>query len=335
MQIDIAGGGIIGLSIAWRLAQRGVAVRVWDAGPMAGEASWAGAGMLAPGGEFRSDSRWARLAVESLAEFGSFVKELEDASGQSIDFRVCGAVEVAFCENEANAIQQAADRQKLLGIAVGRISLEEAWARAPGLSNEIRAAWWFPNEAVVDPREVCAALIQAGRRIGVEYRQNAPLFHVRPPMVIAAGAWSSQFPELGSFVQAVPVKGHLLGYSLHPGSLGPIVRNGHFYALQRRTGFTLFGADSFPGVWEHEVQPEAKQRLEAEARRLLPGLLGGSPDTCWAGLRPGSATGEPVVEKVPGQDVWLAYGHYRNGILLAPVTARLIETAVAASLGKG
>ena len=322
MRVDIAGAGIIGLSIAWRLAQAGYQVRVRDAGAAARQSSWAGAGMLAPAGEFRGESRWTRLAIESLAQYGEFVEELQAATGVAIDYRACGALELARDDGEKAAL----DAPRPEGIAMEEISLAAARIFAPIATSGIRAARWFPNEAVVDPRTVCDALLAACHALGVEIREHDPVTEPEGPTVIATGAWAP-----GAF----PVKGHMLGYWRKKDSLPPIVRHGHHYALQRASGFTIFGSDEQRGVWDPAPEPDRVRELTAAAEALLPRLLSGPPDEVWAGLRPGSPAGEPVVEQVPGKDVWHAFGHYRNGILLAPVTARLVTEAIVSSLGKG
>lgn len=206
---------------------------------------------------------------------------------------------------------------------------------APIPMTGVRAARWFPSEAVVDPRDVCAALLSACRGLGVEIRENEPVGECRAPMVVAAGAWASQIAGLRGAPQAFPVKGHLLGYHCKKESMPPIVRHGHHYALQRKNGFTIFGSDEQRDIWDTRPDPERIQALTAAAAALLPRLLDRPPDEVWAGLRPGSAAGEPVVEQMAGKNIWLAYGHFRNGILLAPVTARIVTASIVASLGKG
>ena len=187
----------------------------------------------------------------------------------------------------------------------------------------------------MDPRHVCAALLAACRRLGVEIREQETVTECRGPMVVAAGAWASRIAGLSGVPRAFPVKGHLLGYHCKKESMPPIVRHGHDYALQRDNGFTIFGSDEQPDCWDTTPDAERVAALTKAAAELLPRLLQRSPDEVWAGLRPGSETGEPVVEQVPGKDVWLAYGHFRNGILLAPITARMITESIVASLGKG
>ena len=331
MRVEIAGAGIIGLSIAWRLAQAGFPVTVKDAGRAAEQASWAGAGMLTPAGEFRTESRWTQLAMASLAEYGAFVEELTLATGLLIDYRVCGALELAFNDAERDEL----DRRRPEGIYMEEVTVAGARYFAPIPLTGVRAARWFPNEAVVNPRHVCAALLAACRGLGVEIRENERVEACRGPMVVAAGAWASQIAGLDDAPRAFPVKGHLLGYHCKKESMPPIVRHGHHYALQRENGFTIFGSDEQRDVWDPAPEAERVAALTEAAAALLPRLLDRAPDEVWAGLRPGSEAGEPVVEQIPGKEIWLAYGHFRNGILLAPVTARMITESIVASLGKG
>ena len=288
--------------------------------------------MLTPAGEFGDGSRWSHLAIESLAAYAGFVEELTAATGLKIDYRVTGALELAFNEEEKRAL----DRPRPEGIYMEEVTPAGARYFAPIPLTGLRAARWFPNEAVVDPRHVCAALVAACQALGVEICEGDPVIECAGPMVVAAGAWSTRIAVLESAPRAFPVKGHLLGYHCKRESVPPIVRHGHHYALQRDNGFTIFGSDEQPDVWDATPDSGRRQELTAAAAALLPRLLHGrEPDEVWAGLRPASGTGEPVVEQLPGQEIWLAYGHFRNGILLAPVTARLITESVVASLGKG
>src|SRR5438874_2274068 len=160
----IAGAGIIGLACAWRLAQRGVPVTVFDARESAAEASWAGAGMLAPGGELEEPSSLTSMALQSLAQYPAFVDELQSASGTAIDYQRSGALELAFTDVEAEELDRRAARQMAIGIR------SEA-ATHPGS----RAARFFPDDAMVDPRDVTAALRIACRRDGVSIHEHEPV----------------------------------------------------------------------------------------------------------------------------------------------------------------
>ena len=344
MDAIIVGAGIIGSSIAWRLAQRGVKVTLIDRGPMGAEASYAGAGMLAPGGEYDGHACWAKMAVRSLAIYPKFVRELEDASGMGIDFRVCGALE--FCKTAAawDELTEKAARQEAIGIPSTIVGRSEVARMAPLAEAEGWAGVrHYPSEAEVDPRTVLRALGKVLEALGVvileEHRVDAISERgsricagsiEADVAVLAAGAWSSQIAlnVAEPLPQSEPVKGHLLGYQLAAQSLGPILRCGHTYILQRKNGYTIAGATTEHVGFDRTLSAEAAAQIAIEAKRLLPDLArAGKPDL-WNGIRPGIASGEPQVGRIGNLAVWAAYGHYRNGILLAPTTAEMIAAGI-------
>lgn len=329
----VVGAGIIGLSCAWRLAQRGIGVTVFDAREAARESSWAGAGMLAPGGEFDTPSRLAHMALESLATYPEFVRELQKESGIDIDFRRSGAVEVAFDDSEAEALRSRSARQAEIGI------------RSEPCIHDGRAARFYPDDAVVDPRDVTAALLIACKARGVSIREHEPVLEisragrsVRTSMgdyaaegvAVAAGAWSSSLVQ-GS-PRTMPIRGHLVSWNVAPGVLDPILRRGHTYLLQRRSGTLIAGATSERVGFDREIDERAVSDLRARAGALLPSLRGLAPSERWNGFRPGIEAAAPAVGRVPGTSLWQAFGHYRNGILLAPDTARRIADEMAGLL---
>lgn len=326
--VFIAGGGIIGCSIAWRLSQQGCRVTIADAGRLGGEASWAGAGMLAPGGEIDRDSVWARLSVESLKAYPAFVAELEDESGLSIDLRRSGALELAYNEHELREVTRKAVDQLTLGIPSEPLHPVSVAAMVPELSLAgLAGARYYPDDSIVDPRDIMAALKAVLQRRGVEIRERQPVERLPSGVtVLAAGAWSSTI--IPGIPAAFPVKGHLIGYDLHPGAVPTILRHGHTYILERSSGFTIAGSTTERVGFDRSIDPRIVARLHDRARRYLPQLLRASPDASWAGLRPGVASDEPKVGRLPDSDIWLAYGHYRNGILLTPVTAQMITSGI-------
>jgi glycine/D-amino acid oxidase-like deaminating enzyme len=297
--MKIAGGGIIGMSIAWRLAQRGLRVEVFDAGRVGGEASWAGAGMLAPGGEVSSHSRLAQLAVQSLQLYPAFVAELESESGCSIDFQPCGAIEYTPDDSRAQA-------QAALGIRSQRLSPTELF---------------YPDDASVDPRHVTRALRVACERRGVAIHENSPVTKLDGPSVLAAGAWSSQIQTPVPIEPSFPIRGHLVSYRMPPGSVPRILRSGHTYILQRRSGLTIAGSESERAGFDRSLNQTIVADIDLRARAILPQLP--APHESWLGFRPATESLEPQIGPLPGTEIFLAYGHYRNGILLAPITAQL------------
>ncbi len=298
--VIVAGGGILGLSIAYSLKQRHLRPLVLErAARPAREASWAGAGMLAPHGELLPDAWWTDLAFASLAAYPAWVERLTAESGHTIDFRICGARE---------------------------------WR-----NGEIRE---FSEEGIVDPRDVTAALhrlvpVVTGSPVsnwtvtpgGVEvagYRVRA--------LVVAAGAWSGQLPSLPP---SLPIRGHMLAYRMPRGSLGPILRRGHTYILQRNSGLTLVGSTEEKVGFNRRIERAALVNLAARGAALWPELAGRPWDDAWVGFRPATPSGFPEMRQLPGQPVWLAYGHYRNGILLAPKVGEWVSASVAAILAGG
>lgn len=334
--IAVIGGGIIGASIAWRLVPSGASVTLLDAGVLGNEASWAGAGMLAPGGEFIARSAWADFAMESFRLYPSFVAELSGETGLAIDYRRCGAIEVARTEPEWQELLARRAAQSELGVRAESI---------PG-------GLFYPDDALVDPREVMRALRCACERRGVQIREHSRVTRVRlaagraeieighdvvhaHAAVLAAGAWSGAIPIFDATGQigipaTFPVRGHLLGVSLEPGSLGPILRHGHTYVMQRSNGFTIAGTSSEQIGFDRNLDPKTVEDIRARAMELCPQLSSAPDPTAWLGFRPATADFNPVVRRLDDTCLWLAYGHYRNGILLAPATAARVAREIAA-----
>ncbi len=331
----IIGAGIIGSSIAWRLAQRGVSVTLLEAGIMGKEASAAGAGMLAPGGEVAERNAWAALSVESARMYPEFVGELSSESNTAIDYRRSGAVALTQNDSEWGDLDQRAPVQEELGIESREIDSRDVSDLVPALDRRAyQRARYFPGDALVDARNVLSALRIACTARGVKIIENHPVRSLdgleAGAIVIAAGAWSGLLG--GAIPESYPVKGHLVGYNLPPGSIVPILRRNNTYILQRSSGFTIAGATTERAAkFDRTVRPEIAAQLHQDAACYLPSLLVRPPESAWIGFRPRSIRQRPEVRRLPGTNLWLAYGHYRNGILLAPITAKLIAGDIISS----
>ena len=343
----VIGAGIIGASIAWRLAQTGVAVTLLDAGELGGEASWAGAGMLAPGGEFVEQTPLASFALESLGLYPEFVQELESEARSHIDYRRCGAVELACTEAEWRDLLERRAAQQALGI------------RSSARTNVLGAtgALFYPDEAIVDPRDVTRALRCACHARQMRISERTQVREIRlaahrvdvetttGPLsasvaVLAAGAWSSAIPVTSggnpiNITPTFPVRGHLLGYALPPGSLKPILRRGPTYLLQRASGFTIAGTSSEQVGFDRNLDPSIIAAIHQRACELMPRLRSAPEPQAWLGFRPATVDFEPVIGRLGDTPLWLAYGHYRNGILLAPATARRVTRELTSSWETG
>ncbi len=349
--IVIIGGGIIGMSIAWRLAQQNWRVAVFDKSSIGGEASWAGAGMLSPGGEVERPSTLSSLAIESRRLYRGFVHELETASGLAIDYQECGGLDLAYSPDQLRGLEERAAAQARIGIhskavAVGDVSIFWPRVRSQGLLG----ARFYPDDGIVNPREVMLALAAACKYLGVSITQDCAVswvevsaeavaietaqgFGTYGAAVIAAGAWSSSIrvggvPPLPS---AEPVKGQLIGYQQPQQTCNTILRSGHTYLLQRANGLLIVGASVEHAGFDRETRPDVIASLAAEAGFILPHLRDTTPSEAWAGFRPSSDALH--VGSWNSLRLYLAYGHYRNGILLAPSTARHLCSEITASLG--
>jgi glycine oxidase len=329
--IAIIGGGIIGLSIAFRLAGDGRVVTVIDNG-QPGQASWAAAGMLAPFAESSGPGPFVDLALRSLALYSGFVDEVRAASGIDPELDNAGILRVARSEEEEDALCRAFAWQSEMDLPLSRLTGDQARCLEPALSPDIRAAVLSPTEWRVAPRSLLAALRTACGRRGVTFC-DGPIDAGMPDdariAILCAGAWSPdiavrfELPRL----PVRPVKGQIL-------ALGPFdplpIRHTVFthgaYLVPRRDGTIILGAtEEDDGSFDACTTEEAVHRLMRGLKTLSPALAGAPVQSVWAGLRPVSPDGLPVIDRTTGvTDIIIAAGHGRNGILLAPVTADLI-----------
>jgi glycine oxidase len=347
-RIAIAGAGIIGMSLAWRLAQAGFAVTVYEKRTVGGEASWAGAGMLAPGGEFEEDSKTARLSITSRTLYPAFVRELEQAAEVGIDLQETGAIDLAYSSQELLGLEKRVAAQSALGIKAKLLNAKQIRTYWPRVRTEdLAGGYFYPGDAAVNPREVVAALRIAVQKLGAvicegcelrdaDVRQDAVIASdgSYAALVIASGAWSSgiQLNGVPALPPSEPVRGHLLGYKQPEQMCQTIVRYGHTYMLQRAGGLLISGASVEHAGFDRQVDEGTVAVLRRQAEFVMPHLSETTPTEVWNGLRPGSD--ELHIGRWSGSRVYLAYGHYRNGILLAPVTAMLLAGEISASLGK-
>lgn len=342
--VIVVGAGIIGASTAWRLAQAGMRVVLVERGEMGREASWAGAGMLAPAGEASDSTDDTLFMLESLAMYPDFVAELREESGCAIDLRREGALELAFTPEEEEALDPRAAWLDSLGIPSTRLTPGEVRVLAPLAATPL-AARFYAGDALVDPRQVVQALRQACLRRKVVIREQTAVLRISAPphrarvetsagplksevAVLAAGAWSGNIAcELipRTIPPSYPVRGHLIAYQLPEDSIRPLLRRGHTYVAQRSSGWTIAGSSTESVGFDRTISEDVVSDIQTRAQSLVPSLARTSLAAVWNGLRPG---GGPHIGPVSGTSLWLAYGHYRNGILLAPATAARVVSGI-------
>lgn len=341
----IIGGGVIGCSIAWRLAEHGLRVTVLERGVPGKAASWAAAGMLSPLGETRQHPDFLALAQASRSRYSGFLEELQDATELHIEFGAPGKLEVAFDADELHELGAA-----FHGLPVRFVGAPDVHRIEPALAEAIQGGIWFEQDAFVDNRRLAEALWTACTRHGVRFRSGDPATGLRidagrvnavtltsgempcEVAVIAAGAWSAQLHNLPRPLPVFPVRGQMLALRTLPCPLSHIVQSIGCYLIPRAGGRVLVGATVERAGFDPRTTAPAIQQLLTAATRLLPALAGASIEETWCGLRPCTPDELPIMGSDPDVGgLYYATGHYRNGILLAPITAELMSALIAGS----
>jgi glycine oxidase len=351
--VVVIGGGVIGLSVARRLAREGLGVTVLERGPCGGEASWAGAGVLSPCNPHRDDPV-AHWQDRSLALYPAFCHELLDESGIDPEYDVCGELELAFDEQGLGIARSdcaAGSRRQLSDgrPAYALLSREETRELEPAVSPEIVGALHVLATAQVRNPRLLQALVGACRRYEVDIREDTPVeelmldgsnvIGVRTHgevitaglFVLCGGAWSSQLhPRLESLMPVRPVRGQMILMELERRPFQPIIARGKTYLVPRRDGHVLLGATEEPDSgYAKRTTAGGIARLTKGGLRLVPSLADAPIISTWAGLRPGTPDDLPYIGPVPGFDRLLAAtGHFRTGLTLAPGTAEYIAAIV-------
>ena len=323
--IAIIGAGIIGLSCAWELAKRGAHVTIYDRGQPGFGASFAAAGMLAVGYEAAVESRahpgLFALCQSSAELWPAFAEALQTESGYGVQYRPGETLAVAPPDSSANALMASYERLQTHGIACDRLSASQLQALEPSLSPDITAAIRLPTDGQVNNRAVVRSLLAACHKRGVRIVNHTPAEKVDPSRFDRV-LWSVGADERMEAFGISPVKG--AAFSLKPGSYLPsrIIRFGGHYIVPKKDR-VIIGATSEPGVRDWRPDDVLLGQLRQRASGICPGVEGGALISSWSGLRPATADHAPLLGLISA-DEFIAAGHYRNGILLAPITAQII-----------
>jgi glycine oxidase len=346
----VVGGGVIGLTIAWRLAQRNLQVTVADPHP-GRSASWAAAGMLAPVSEVSYGEEALLVLNRNAAEiYPEFVAELEATTERSVGYRTTGSVLVARDADDNAALEDVLRFQLDLGLDVRRLRARELRALQPSLAPSVRGGILVEGDHQVDNRALVEALVVACRRAGVVFVperafpevSDGAVVGVRSEsggeigadwVVLAAGAWNGAMAGLPSDVVPPirPVKGqllHLRGPEQQP-LLTMTVQGRDAYIVPRADGRVVVGATVEELGFDTRVTAGAVFSLLEAAHELVPGVSELELTEVAVGLRPGSPDNAPLLGRLPIEGAVVAGGHYRNGILLAPVTGAAVAELVA------
>ncbi|MET9509195.1 glycine oxidase ThiO [Streptomyces flavidovirens] len=352
----VVGGGIIGLVTAWRAAQRGLRVAVADPEPGGGAARVA-AGMLAAVTELHyGEQTLLGLNLASAERYPAFVAELEAASGQGTGYRACGTLAVALDTDDRAHLRELHALQRRSGLESEWLTGRECRRLEPMLAPGVRGGLRVDGDHQVDPRRLAAALLTACERAGVVWHRGwaERLSVVRGrasgavladgtelaagQVVLAAGSLSGR---LGGVPQEVlppvrPVKGQVLRLSVPPAyapflsrTVRAVVRGSHVYLVPRENGELVVGATSEELGWDTTVTAGGVYELLRDAHELVPGITELPLTETRAGLRPGSPDNAPLLGPTALPGLHLATGHYRNGVLLTPVTGDAMADVLA------
>ncbi|HLI58049.1 MAG TPA: glycine oxidase ThiO [Solirubrobacteraceae bacterium] len=344
--VVVIGGGVIGLSIAWRACMRGMRALVLEAGEIAHGASRHAAGMIAPVAEVApGEERLLGLARRSAEIYPEFIAALAaDCGREHVGYTRCGTLMVARDRDEAEALERERALRERLGIPVAPLAPSEARRREPGLAPTLRLALDLPDDHAVDPRTLCSALATAIVRRGGAIREHSPAVALQPgavrvsrgtrvragATVIATGALGGGLAGVGEPVPSRPVKGQIM--RLHdpegPGLVTRVIRFPPTYVVPRGDGRYVIGGTSEERGLDTTVTAGAALSLLREAAELVPGIGELVLDEFTAGTRPGTPDNLPAIGPASVERVWWATGHYRGGVMLAPVTAELLVAAL-------
>jgi glycine oxidase len=348
-EVAIIGGGVIGLAIARALALRGVRdVLIIERANLGAEASSAAAGMLAPQAEADSADDFFRLCCQSRDLYPTFARSLNEETGIDIELETSGTLYLAFTEEDEHELAERFEWQARAGLEVERLSAESARMIEPRISADVRAALRFPLDTQVENRRLISALAAANEALGVGVLTSVSVeslnvkrncvagietsrgFIACEKVVIACGAWTTQIlSEALPNPRIEPVRGQMVSFEATPQIARHVIFSPRGYIVPRRDGRLLAGSTSEHAGFDKRVTAAGVQSIVTSALEISPSIAALPLTSSWAGLRPRASDGLPVLgpcAEIAG--VFYATGHYRNGILLTPITGELLARAI-------
>jgi glycine oxidase len=341
--VAIIGGGVIGCSLARALAGEGVRVAVVERGAPGEEASWAAAGMLAPSAEAEEQSPVFALGRASLERYQQLAPELLSETGIDCEYRAVGSLVLFADEQERKSWADSLAWQRRQGVPMQELSSSELREREPQLA-PFAGAFFLPGDHQIDNRLLMKALVQSCRIRRVEFilgkaaveveRNGARANGVRlendriqaGQVVNAAGSWAGAIRVPGLAPAPIrPVKGHMLALETRSLRLRHVARCAHIYVVPRSGGRFLIGSTMEEVGYDKTPRAGQVTGLLNAAQRICPELEQSALAEFWTGLRPASSDGLPMLGPTSLDGYFTALGHFRNGILLAPITAEILS----------
>jgi glycine oxidase len=353
-EVIIVGGGVIGLSIARELARRGVSdIVLFDKGELGQEASWAAGGILAPQVEADRADDFFNLATASRDLYPRFAQALHEETGIDVELDQTGTLYLGFNENDEVELRQRFAWQQRTGLRVQWLNSKDLRRLEPNISPEVRCALRFPDDWQIENRKLVQALITANERLGVRLLPKCEVTSLRVErdrvagvevangmisaavVIVCAGAWTSSLTISVSSarIEIEPVRGQMLCFEPRTQLAQHVIYSSRGYLVPRRDGRLLAGSTSEQVGFDNRVTEQAVNSISSMASEIVPALRTARLIDSWAGLRPRAIDDLPVIgPDVAVEGLFYATGHYRNGILLTPITAKLLADCVTEGL---
>ncbi len=343
----IAGGGLIGSAIALELARNDLRVALFDAQDPGREASWASAGILSPAPENPGMISMVPFAKASLAMYPEFIELVEELSGIPTGYRANGTVEALFSRHAREELNTIVALHRGLGLKAEAISAQEARDLEPDLSEETEAAVLRPDEASVDNRLLASALIEAANRSGAEIHAGKAVAAIwregsecrgavvggeqisAKHTIVAAGSFSAQIAGAQEYAPVRPAKGQMVSLRCDSARIQRVLWSERIYVVPRNDGRILCGATVENAGFDKTVTASGIHANLDAAIELAPILARARVEDTWAGLRPDSPDHLPIIGPTDVGGLLIATGHFRSGVLLTPITAKLIGEFIA------
>ncbi|HVS81331.1 MAG TPA: glycine oxidase ThiO [Pyrinomonadaceae bacterium] len=347
----IVGGGVIGLTIARALRQRGVRdVILIERGQLGAEASWAAGGILGPQVEADRVDSFFQLACASRDMYPKFASALREETSVDVELDATGTLYLGFTQEDGDELRRRFEWQTRAELSVELLDANDARKLEPCISAKVRCALRFPNDVQVENRKLVEALAVANKKLGVRLVTDCEVRAVRiehgkvcavetshgvvsaPIVVLAAGAWTSFINSPGASLPSIeiePVRGQMLCFEARPQIARHVIYSSHGYLVPRRDGRVLAGSTAERVGFDKSVTDEGVNGIKTMAVEIAPALAHLPLLASWAGFRPRAADDLPVLGRCEGiEGLFYATGHYRNGILLAPITSEIIADAI-------
>jgi glycine oxidase len=341
--VAIAGAGLIGTSVAFELAQAGLKVALFDRNEPGREASWASAGILSPAPESPAMISMVPLAKASMNLYPSLVANVEEISGEQVGFRPKGTIDVFFSREAVSDLSTLIALHHGMGLKAEPLRPEDARDLEPSLSPELEAAALRPDEASIDNRAFTKAMLSAAEKSGVKVFAGANVAGIVKEgdrctglkleketinakwIVVAAGCFSAEIEGVKEFAPVRPAKGQMVSLRADELKIERVIWGEKVYIVPRSDGRILAGATVEYVGFDKQVTAGGVEKILSAAIEVIPEFANARVEETWAGLRPDSPDHLPILGPTDVDGLVIATGHFRSGVLLTPITARLVR----------